>query len=293
MRRPPSPLRPLAAALVCAMAVLVCVLAAAPAEAAVRYEAQTSIETEGQKPQRTVVEAWVDGPNAKIVFAESGVPTFQKGQYLLTTDGGQTVFLVDPKEKTYAQWDLAALLQAFGAIMQSIQPLVNLEIDNVEVVKVGEEAGPALHGLATTHRTYRMEYDMAIRIMGMNRANHVETVQETWSTGEIGDAGFGVWLRNVPTTGFEDLDRLVTAEMATATGFPLKTVAVTTTTPQKGGRESTSTTTMEVIALDRSAAAPAGGFELPAGYERVDTATEGEEANPLGAIFGRKGGGGR
>lgn len=269
MRRSHSPLRRLSAVLA---AVVALAAAAAPAEAAIRYTADTTVEAEGQKPQRTRVEAWVDGPNAKISFAEAGVPTVRKGQYLLTRDGGQTVFLVDPEEKTYAEWNLAAFLQSFGAIMQSIQPLVNLKIENVEVARLAEEAGGALHGIDTTHRRFRTEYDMTIRIMGMGRTNHVETVQDVWSTTELGDPGLGVWLRNVPATGFEDLDRLVSAEMATVQGFPLKSVSVTTTTGQKGKRESTSTTTTEVTSIDRAASAPAGTFELPEGYERVEAA---------------------
>lgn len=274
-------------------------LAAAPADAAIRYQAVTTVETEGQKPQTTRVEAWVDGVSAKIVFAEAGVPTFEKGQYLLTSDGGQTLYLVDPKEKTYTEWDLAAMLQAFGAIMQSMQPLVNLKIDNVEVARLGEEAGGTLLGLPTTHATHRTEYDMTIKVFGMTRASHVETVQQTWSTTELADAGLGVWLRNVPTTGFDDLDALVAAEMGTVRGFPLKTVAMSTTTGQKG-KATTSTTTMEVTDLDREATAPAGTFELPAGYAKAEMAPaaaegaegeEGEPANPLRGLFGRGDGG--
>jgi hypothetical protein len=272
---------------------LLAALVAAPARAAIHYQATTTVEAEGQKPQRTRVEAWIDGPSARIVFAEAGVPTFEKGQYLLTRDGGETLYLVDPDEKTYAEWDLEAMLRAFGAIMQSIQPLVNLKIDNVEVVKLGEEPGGTLHGVPTTHFSFRSEYDMSIRVLGMSRASHVEAVQETWTTTELADAGLGIWLRNVPTSGFEDLDRLVAAEMATVRGFPLKTVTVTTTTGQKGKREGTSTTTMEVTGLDRAAAAPAGAFDLPAGYTKTEMPTlgEGEEASPLGGIFGRRGGG--
>lgn len=269
--------------------------AAAPAEAAIHYQAVTTVEAEGQKPQKTRVEAWVDGPSAKIVFAEAGVPTFEKGQYFLTSDGGQTLYLVDPKEKTYTQWDLNALFQAFGAIMESIQPLVNLEIDNVEVARLGEKPGGTLLGLPTTHATHRTAYDITVKVFGMSRANHVETVQETWTTTELSDAGLGVWLRNVPTTGFGDLDELVAAEMATVSGFPLKTVAVSTTTGQKG-KASTSKTTMEVTDLDRSATVPAATFELPAGYTKAEMAPaaaegeEGEPANPLRGLFGRGGG---
>lgn len=260
---------------------------AVPAEAAIHYQASTTVEAEGQKAQRTRVEAWVDGPNAKVVFAESGVPTMEKGQYLLTSDGGETLFLVDPEEETYAQWDLEAMMQALGSIMQSIQPLVNLEIENVEVVKLSSEAGGTMVGLPTTHTRHRTAYDMRIKVFGMSRNNRVETLQDTWSTGELEDVGLGIWLRKAPTTGFGELDELVRAEMAAVEGFPLKSVAVSTTTGQKG-KQTTSTTTMEVTSLDRSVSVPASTFDLPAGYSRVEMAPEGEdgEKNPLSGIFG-------
>lgn len=284
---PSVPRRPALLVALCLLAVAA-LFTAAPAEAAIHYRATTTLETEGQKPQRTEVEAWVDGPNAKIVFAESGAPMLEAGQYLLTRDGGQTLLLVDPEEKTYAEWDLDAMLQAFGAIMQSIQPLVNLTIDDVEVTPAGSEPGGEIHGLPTTHSTWRTAYDLTIKVFGMGRASHVESVQETWSTTELSDAGLGIWLRKAPATGFAEIDELVAAETKTLQGFPLKTVTSTTTTGQKGKRESTSRTTMEVTSLDRAAAAPEGGFEVPAGYSPVEMASEEEGApeNPLSGLFG-------
>jgi len=273
-----------------ALSTVLVLLAALPAAAGIRYTAVTTSQGDGGR-QSTSVQGWVDGGKAKVVFSQSGTPGLKDGSYILTQDGGKTLFLVDPKEKTYAEWDLDAMLQLAGSMMQSIQPLVNLEIDNVKVEPLGEDAGPTLHGLATTHRKYRTEYDMRIRVLGMKRANHVENVNEVWSTEDLNDIGLGIWLRSAPTTGFEDVDKLVKAEMSQAKGFPLKSVTTSTTTGKKG-KQSTSTTTMEVTELDRGASIPASTFEIPADYTRNEStlpAQQGEEedGNPFGKLFGR------
>jgi hypothetical protein len=271
------------------LTVVLLAAAAAPAWAGIHYTADTRSEGEGQK-QRTVVEAWVDGGKAMILFKEADTPVTEKGTYLLTSDGGETLYLVDPAEKTYAEWDLEAMLETIGAVMQSMGPMLNLKIDNVKVTRLGQEGGPALHGLATTHTTYRTEYDMTIKVMGMSRANHVETTQEVWSTTELDAAGLGVWLRKAPATGFEELDELVNAEMAQLQGFPLKSVATSVTTGQKGKRSTTTTTTMEVTSLDASASVPDSTFGLPEGYTRTESplaaGEEEQQSNPRGRIFG-------
>jgi hypothetical protein len=272
------------------IAVLLVLVAALPAAAGIRYTAVTATEGPGAN-QKTVVDAWVDGAAAKVAFRESGTPALEKGSYIVTTDGGRTLYLVDPEEQTYAEWDLEAMLEMFGSMMQAMGPILNLEIDDVEVEALGSEAGPAMHGLATTHARYRTSYDMKIKVLGMGRANHVVNEQEVWSTSALGDPALGVWLRSAPTTGFADLDQLVEAEMSTVEGFPLKSVTRSTTTGQKNQREQTTVTTMEVTELDASADVPASTFEIPEGYTRNEAALpaeEGEEedGNPFSKIFG-------
>jgi len=270
-----------------------------PALAGIQYTAVTSTEGPGQS-QRTAVEAWIDGPRGKVVFSESGSPGLEAGQYLLTQDGGKTLYLVDPKEKAYAEWDLEAMLQMFGSLLQAMGPIVNFKIENVEVEKLGSESGGTVAGLPTTKTRWRTEYDLTLKVLGMGRKNHVETFQEVWSTGELADPALGLWLRAASPTGFEELDELVSAEAAKLDGFPLKSIAVTTTTGQKGKRSQESRVTTEVTSLDRSVAIPASTFEIPEGYtqsqalvpqtaqgpEGEEEEEEEEEGNPFRRILG-------
>lgn len=278
--------------LLATLAAVVLLAAAPPATAGVHYKAVTTIEAEGQRgQQRTVVESWVDGPKAKVVFEASDTPGMQEGQYVVTKDGGQTLFLVDPKEKTYAEWDLEAMLSMLGSMMEAMGPMMNFQVDDVTVEELAKESGPSMHGLSTTHARYRTTYDMTIKVMGMGRTNSVETLQEVWATDALDEAGMGVWLRKRPATGFEEVDELIEAEMQKVQGFPLKTVTRTTTTGQKGKRSSTSMSTMEVTELERSVSIPASTFEIPEGYTRTESTLpqqegEEEEGNPLKSIFG-------
>lgn len=276
-----------------ALFTLLCLALTPLAFAGVHYTAVTTTEGDGVD-QRTRVEGWVEGESAKVVFTESGSPGMEKGQYIVTKDGGKTLFLVDPSEKSYAEWDLEAMMATLGNMMESLGPIVNFQIDNVEVQELGDEAGPELLGLPTRHHTFRTTYDMKIKVMGMGRTNRVESDQEVWSTTALDHDAMTVLLRNAPTTGFGELDELVRAEMGKVRGFPLKSVTRSTTTGQKGKRSSTTVMTTEVTELDASANVAASTFEIPEDYTRNESLVpaedgEGEEdqGNPFGKIFGR------
>lgn len=249
--------------------------AAAPAAAGIHYRAETTTEPAQGKAQVTRVEAWVEGPSAKVVFRESDQPMFSEGAYLLTQDGGKTLFLVDPEEETITELDLEAMLGMVGGVMEGMQGIMNLEFSDVAVEKLGEDAAGELLGYPVTHSKYRTTYTTSIKVLGMKRGSSTETVQELWTTDAFGDPALGVWLRTEPpATGMEQLDELIAAEMEKVEGFPLKTVSVSTTTGQKGKRESSTRTETVVTQLEETSVPPAT-FELPAGYTRTSMTPEG------------------
>ena len=89
---------------------------ALPCAAGIHYKAVT--KTEAAQSGEMQTEAWVAGDNAKVAFVESsGNPVLGEGTYLLTKDGGKTLLLVNPKDKTYAEWNLQGMLGTMGAVM--------------------------------------------------------------------------------------------------------------------------------------------------------------------------------
>lgn len=241
---------------------------ALPCFAGIHYKAVT--KTEGPQNGDVQVEGWAAGDNAKVAFVESaGNPVLKEGMYLITKDGGKTLYIVDPKEKTYAEWDLQALAGMAGSVMQGMGPLLKMEVSDPKVEKLLEEDGGTVAGLPTRHYRYRTAYSMKVKVLGMGREASVVTEQDVWATDRLQDVALGVWLRSAPPrTGNEQLDKLVTAEIGKTTGFPLKTVTVSTSTPKKG-QPTTTRTTMEVTQLDTDADVSATSFEIPAGYEET------------------------
>lgn len=264
-----------------------------PASAGIYYEAVTSTEADRGSGGdfHATVHAWVDGDSAKVEFVETGMPMTEPGNYLITTDAGATIYLVNPADRTYAEWDLEAMLNMAAQVMEGMRGMVDLEFSNVSTEKLVEEDGGDRLGYSTTHFQWKTGYTMDVRVMGFKQHADVETVQDSWITEEIGDEAMKLWLRNAPRrTGNERLDVLIEAELAKAVGLPLKSVAVSTTTNKKG-KTSVTTTTNEVTVLREEEIDPAI-FEIPGDYERITIVPEMEEGqqqeNPLKGLFRRK-----
>ena len=258
-------------ALASALVLAATALLGAPAQAATYFESTTRMAAEqggGEQVLRT--RSWVDADNAKVVFVESDNPAFPEGAYLLSNDGGRTLYLVNPEEKTYTIWDLSQALGALGAVMKGAGPMFKIEVSDPKVEKLADEAGEKILGYDTHHYRFRTTYGMEMRIMGMGQASDVETVVDTWTSSALSDPGFGAWLRrDPPKTGIADLDKLMDAQIAQGIqGVPLRMRTVSTSRDKKG-RETVTTTDMEVTTI-REEAPPAGAFALPAGYEKVE-----------------------
>ena len=214
---------------------------ASVATAGYYYESITTDQMEGKKKANlTKVRAWVEGDNSRVEFSsgeEKG--WFSDGNYLVTTDGGETVYLVNPKEETYAVFDLEAMLATMGQVMNMMEQMggmMKMEFSDVGSEKLLEESGGEVMGHSTTHYRYKSRYTLDMNMMGMKRQTKTEMLQDIWLTDDLDARGFGVWLRpdRRMKTGNEELDELLNNEMAKIEGFPLKMVNEMTTTNKKG-----------------------------------------------------------
>jgi hypothetical protein len=247
-------------------------VAAIPAFAGIHYKSTTKSEGPRGQGNEVQAEGWVAGEKARVEFKDSTSPNpaTQKGTYLLTKDGGKTLYLVNPEEKTYAVLDLSAMLGTVGTVMNGMGALLKIQFSEPQVEKVLDEDGGTVAGVPAHHTKYRTSYTTSVKVLGMGRSSAVVSEQDFWTSTKLVDPGMGVWLRaEPPRTGNADFDRLLTAERYKLQGYPLKMVTVTTNTDSKNGRATTSHSTMEVTQLETSATVPAGSFELPAGYKET------------------------
>jgi len=282
-------------------------LLAVPCAAGIHYKSTTKTWSEGSNPRGNndiQAEGWVAGEKAKVAFIESsGNPMAQQGTYILTKDGGKTLYLVNPEEKTYAQWDLQGMLGVVGAVMNGMGPLLRIQFSDPKTEKIAEEDGGLVAGVPTRHYKYRTSYTMTVKVLGMGNTANVVSEQDVWATTKVTDLGLGVWLRAEPTrTGNKEFDKLLTSSAAKFQGFPMKVVTVSTSTQQKGNKQTVTHSTMEVTQFDASASVPASSFEIPAGYKETQItptqqgAQEDEKQEEEGGLRGllkrKKGSGG-
>lgn len=242
---------------------LVLALAAIPVHAAVEFTASVS---SGPRDQ-SVTRGLVDGQNARMEFVEGKAAAgMDKGGYMLTRDGGQTIYMVNPAEKSYMKINPEQLAASAGQLMNAAKGFMNMKFSNPKVETMVDEKGPELIGLPTRHVKTKTAYTVETIVFGSSSVSQVTREDDMWLTVKMNDPGFNLWLkqRNLKT-GNPDVDKLIELESAKIKGFPMKIVSVSRTRDAKGREESTSTT-YEITAV-KNTAAQASAFAIPEGYK--------------------------
>lgn len=250
-----------------------------PGLAGIHYTSEQVIHADGQqKPMRMVVDAKIDGENARIEFIQSDMPNpfMPEGSFLLTNDGGQSLFIVNPENGTHMEWSIDKLLQFAGGLMDAMGGVMKMDVAELHVEFSEQGGGDTIHGMPTRHYRVNTSYDMTVRMLGFKRRSQVETVQDLWTTDADDDIALGVWLQNKPRpTGNAQLDDLIEAETKRAEimGFPLRSVTTTITRQiSKKGKvknQTESVTEMNILTWDTTTF-PAGTFAFPDGSQLVE-----------------------
>jgi hypothetical protein len=230
--------------------------------AGVEFVAQTRSDDGGD----VTVHAFVSGSRAKVVFVESEAELYASGDYMLSPDEGKTLYLISPATKTYTQYDVQAMMKGMGGMVQGMRGMMKVTFESPKVEKLLEEDGGPIAGLPTRHYRYRTSYTVSLHMTG---AKKVSTVMEEdiWTTGQLTDPALKVWLKQEPpSTGDEQVDKMIHAEMSKVEGFPLKRITVTRTTDANG--EHSSRSEMNVLEV-KQVRVPETEFAMPSGYREV------------------------
>ena len=239
---------------------LAALVAALPAAAGVYFSAVTTAEgAPGAAPASTTVRCWVEGDKARVEFTASADPLLRRGRYLLTLDGGRSVYLVDPTERTFSEWSGEAAIWTSAAAAK---------LPRGAVEKVDEGDGGELLGMKTVHVRYRAAT--------VSASAAVE--EELWVAPELAQAALGVWMRRAAAdAGDGDAGAAADAERERLGCFPLKRVAVSTAAGRGSGKAPRRITTVvtELSVEDVSA----GTFTMGSGFrEKPLSASSGESA---------------
>jgi hypothetical protein len=239
-------------------------LVALPATAGVSFT--TTVHGEGARGadmNDMTIKVQVSGDRARGDITASKSPFFGPGCYEITRDGGATILLVNPKEKTY--FDATSMLRGAAGAMSAMGGMMKMEVSDVKVEKLLEEDGGEVAGQPTTHYRFKTNYTMAMKMAFVNNVSHIEIIEDMWSTTALSEAGMGLTQGRGMKLGDESFDKLIEAERSKIKGFPLKVVSVTTS--ESKGKIDRRTMTREVADIKTGVAVPDSAFTMPPGYE--------------------------
>lgn len=255
---------------------LALLFATLPSFAGVVYTATTRTE-QGGKAESSTVHAQVSGLGARIEFVQNDAPFLPPGAYLLSRDGGKTLYVIDPAEKTFAKWDMGVLTKDVSDTMDRLKARTSITQPKLE--KLLDEPSEPIAGFSTRHYRYRTSYNTNLEIMGSISVLKIVTEEDIWATTKLQDPALAVWLRKTPEpSGDAQLDALLKTEMSKIQGFPLKRITTTTTTDSHGKPQKL-TTTMSVSKVALTGVAKSV-FAIPEGYKQTEFHLPEQEPQP-------------
>lgn len=213
------------------------------------------------------VRAVVSGSNIRVEYLE-GSAVADAGEYMLSHDGGKTLYWVEPATRTYSKFNTDAMMAAMGTMVQGVRAL-HVRFQAPKVEKLLEEDGGLVAGMPTRHYRYRTTYTATAESLGMVKTSTNTVEEDIWCSSALTDPGLGAWLNKQPAkTGDAQFDSIIAAEMAKVQGFPLKRITVTRSVDPADKKEHVSHAEMEVLNL-RQETVSDSEFKLPANYVEV------------------------
>lgn len=215
-------------------AALAALALAAPAGAGVRYTAVSEGDGAGG-----TVRVEVEGEAVRVEFLDRGQAMFGKGDYLVSADGGDTLYWVEPKKSRYSEVDFERVARFFGRLMEGVPGLFTVRVEEPQIYRLFEERVPDRFGLPTWHVRYLMTYRQRSRstlparggVQSTKSETWNQVVQDVWFTDAVAAPAPDFWFREQFRSGYPDFDRRMAAETRLIEGFPLRveTVEVSST----------------------------------------------------------------
>jgi hypothetical protein len=271
-------------------AALALTLSAGATHAGLVFTQEIKGEGEAAQFQNMTMHTSIDTGGAKMEIVSSGSPLLAAGSYLLVQPDDDAMLLVNPKEKTYASFDIGAMLGAAGQMMGGMgaEGGIKMSFSDPIVEKLLEEDGGTLLGRATKHYRWRTRYTMTMAMpMGMSMAMATDQTQDVWVADIAIDPKI---LRSFSNMGAgaslpADFQKIVETAKAQQKGFPLKMVTTSSTKSTGTGAmaammarasdgEKPQTSTMIVTEL-KEESVPASVFAIPAGYRETELMSPG------------------
>lgn len=236
------------------------------------------VNKRGEKEGVGNIHLYAQEGNVREEFTKGKVnPLAKEGSYFLYKSEGNMVYLVNPKDKTYAEFPLELMLQS----MSSSQ-MMQITISNAKV-DVKKLAMETIGSYKCEHIVINSSYDMKMKVVFMSMEHHIEQAHELWITKDIPikDVSENYFQKSFKT-GLKDLDDLIKKyqDIIGNKGFTVKSLLEQKTTDLKTQKTEHTITEMDIYDV-QSKKLDSSLFEIPANYNKV-------ELFPAEVPFGKK-----
>ncbi len=240
---------------------------AVPAFAAIEYEfVQKNTSDDSVKPATELTaRAVIDGSRSRVDFL--GGNLYPPGTYVVSTDGSQRLFFVDPAKQWYTEFNASQAATALGA--------GNIRIENLKSDVKRIEDRQTIAGIDADRYRLTMSYDITVTMRNIPLRQHVQTDIDTWVTSRF--VVLDTFSARGMRTGNAMIDQLIETETGKIPGFALRQTVTTKTTfdPPKR-RSELKVPTQRTIVREmwvtkvKEIAPEASFFIVPASYRRAD-----------------------
>ena len=149
--------------------------AAAATERGLRYTFTMTSSDEGDDVSRGTVRA--AGDRARIDLEGS---SGKAKSWLLVTDGGRTVAVVNPAERSYTEMDADKFAGIIGTAMRVVDTFLTLEVEDVSIETQRVGPGGTIAGQATERWALVQEYVVNVGMFGKTTPQLHRVVTDYW-----------------------------------------------------------------------------------------------------------------
>lgn len=261
------------------VAVPAALLATPARDAGITYDFKvSSASTQGGKSRDGTAmagRAQMTADRARIDLSEArnGGPMFDsKGGYVVVTDGGAKMYMVDPSEKQYFAFNMEQMLAGVSSTLKMVGGMVKMTMSDVKMDVQDLGAGESIAGHSTRHLRQTQSYTLSVSVLGRKSSTTTADTTEIWVATDLknvgnpflrmGNAAAGLDFGN---PDFKAQYQSVQAKMPA--GLPLRSVSRSHSTDDKGNT-TLATSTMEVTNIQKGDI-PASAFAIPGDYTEV------------------------
>lgn len=189
------------------------------------------------------------------------------GSYLVTLDGGKTLYLTDGEDAVCSRWSVAEFWETVGDVLEGARRFANAKVHDANAEKQSDGPGPSIHGLATRHVRIKTTYGADARLLILKFRYAVEETDDLWIADDLVLSAFeDAWLRAGALSGFEYTDDMSRQWLSHGSGAVLRWKNLVRLKNLRSGEETVKRREVMVSSLEKidSASIPAGKFEVPA-----------------------------